>query len=172
MGTQLTTILGVALVGAAIVVVQSRGRTNADASTSGTGAHRIEKAKRLSSGRGTPKPSKSLRVSQRVSIEELIRQAESLRVSRKYEAALEVATLAVNRAPNGEAVLPSQLRGLLRVLQGDPQYVGVILTTNALSVGGILLNTEQTPAKLITIVDLTSPDGVGSPPKMSRGRLS
>jgi hypothetical protein len=102
MRVRLTAILGVALLGFAGVVAQSRSSTGADASTSGARPHKIAQPKRLPLGGGALSPSKSLRVSQKMSSDQLIRRAEIIGGYGNYEAAVEVAELAVERAPECE----------------------------------------------------------------------
>ena len=172
MRTRLTTILGLVLVGiAAVVVVQSRVRKKSDASTGGIGSHGTANPKRPILDPATFKPTKLPRSSQRASSEELIRQADLHYTARNYEEALELAILAVDRAPNGESALPPQLRTLLRVLQGEPLFVGTILNAEYGSSGDLYISAEQpparTPARVINFGEIASPGGADSPPEVS-----
>jgi hypothetical protein len=148
MRIRLTTIIGVALLGIAIVIVLSRDRANPDAPTGGTGSHETANPKRSAPDRATHRSSKQQRSSQRKSSEELIRRAELLLKAGNHEAALELAELLAGREPIGKYALPPQLQSLLRVWRENPDYVGEILTIEDPSHGSFVMSTNLTPAML------------------------
>lgn len=160
MRSRLTNILGLILVGIAIALVLSRGKPDPDAPKGGS---KTANPRSLVPDRAGQGSSKLPRSPERKSSEELIRQAELLRGEGRYEAAFEVGMIAVERAPEGWASLPFQLRNFLGVMDGEPKYAGRILTAKDPSQGRFLMSTEMSPPRIVRSRSLMTGSEVGEP---------
>ncbi|MGB1129549.1 MAG: hypothetical protein ACPG4K_05835 [Haloferula sp.] len=155
MRTRLTNILGLVLIGVAVVMVMRRGDTNPDSVTGDARTKETSNLKRMVPDRTGHEPTRLTRSSERKSAEELIQEAESLYREGNYEAAFELATIAMDRAPEDWVSLPFQLSGFMNVMKGDPVYVGRILTAKDPTQGSFLMSTELTPSRIVHIKSLT-----------------
>lgn len=155
MRTRLTNILGLVLVGVAVVVVLRRGGTDPESVTGDAGPEEPSNLKRAAPDRAGHEPTRLTRPSERKSAEELLQEADSLFREEKYEAAFELATIAMDRAPEDWVSLPFQLSGFMNVMKGDPVYVGRILTAKDPSQGSFLMSTELTPSRIVRSKSLT-----------------